>query len=77
MVEALLRHNPPLEDTSNDFHATPLGWATHGSENGWHRKTGDYPGVVEALLCAGAKPPEKASGAAAVNEVLNRHGVPD
>jgi ankyrin repeat protein len=77
MVEALLRHNPPLEDTANDFDGTPLGWATHGSENGWHRKTGDYPGVVEALLQAGAKPPEKASGTAAVKDVLRRHGVQD
>jgi ankyrin repeat protein len=77
MVEALLRFNPTLEDTANDFHATPLGWATHGSENGWHRKTGDYPRVVDALLQAGARPPAKASGTAAVREVLRRHGVQD
>ncbi len=77
MVQALLPFHPPLEDTANDFHATPLGWATHGSENGWHRKTGNFPGVVEALLWAGAELPSKASGSAAVREVLHRHGVQD
>jgi ankyrin repeat protein len=75
MVQELLRHAPPLEDRENDFHATPMGWATHGSENGWHRETGDYPAVVEALLEAGAKLPPAADGTAAVKEVLRRHGV--
>jgi ankyrin repeat protein len=56
MVQSILSFGPPLEDAENDFHATPLGWATHGSEHGWYRKTGDFPGVVEALLKAGAKP---------------------
>ena len=41
LVQALLRSNPPLEDAENDFDATPLGWATHGSEHGWHRRTGN------------------------------------
>ncbi len=74
LVQALLRSNPPLEAIENDFHATPLGWATHGSEHGWYRKTGDYPAVVEALLEAGARLPESVSGTKAVNEVLRRHG---
>ena len=43
LVRALLRSNPPLEDAENDFHATPMGWATHGSEHGWHRKSGTIP----------------------------------
>jgi ankyrin repeat protein len=75
MVEALLRHNPALEDSANDFNGTPLGWATHGSENGWYCKTGRYPAVVEALLRAGCKPPEKATGTAAVRKVLVRYGA--
>jgi hypothetical protein len=50
MVQALLRLGRPLEDAEDDFRVTPLGWATHGSEHGWHRKVGDYPAVVEALL---------------------------
>jgi hypothetical protein len=36
-----------------------MDWAIHGSVHGWHRDTGDYPGVVKALLDAGAKLPEK------------------
>jgi len=74
LVQALLRSNSPLEDAENDFHATPLGWATHGSEHGWHRETGNYPAVVEALLEAGAKLPDTASGTDSVKDVLRRHG---
>jgi ankyrin repeat protein len=77
LVRALLRSNPPLEDAENDFHATAMGWATHGSEQGWHRKSGNYPAVVEALLDAGAKLPETISGTEAVKEVLHRHGGKD
>jgi ankyrin repeat protein len=77
LVQALLRSNPPLEDAENDFDATPLGWATHGSEHGWHRETGNYPAVVEALLEAGAKLPETVSGTDPVKEVLRRHGGND
>lgn len=73
MVRALLRSNPPLEDDANDFRATPLGWAIHGSENGWHRQSGNYPAVVEALLKAGAKPPQSVSGTDAVQDVLRRY----
>jgi len=73
MVREILRHKPPLEDVENEFHATPLGWATHGSENGWYRKTGDYAGVVELLCAAGAKLPEKLSGTEKVQEVLRRY----
>jgi len=74
LVQALLPSNPPLEDANNDFHSTPLGWATHGSEHGWHCETGDYAAVVEALLEAGARLPESVSGTEAVKEVLRRHG---
>ena len=77
LVQALLRSNPPLEDAENDFDATPLGWATHGSEHGWHRRTGNYLAVVAALLEAGAKLLETASGTDPVKEVLRRHGSKD
>ncbi len=70
LVQALLRSNPPLEDAENDFDATLLGWATHGSEHGWHRRTGNYPAVVAALLEAGAMLLETASGTDPVKEVL-------
>jgi ankyrin repeat protein len=74
MARIVLRFNPELEATDADFHATPMGWATHGSENGWHCQTGDYAGTVVALLAAGAKPPARPQGSPAVRAVLERHG---
>ena len=70
IVEELLRHGAALEDAENDFHATPLGWATHGSEHGWHRKTGDYAHTADILCHAGAKLPDRLSGTDAVKAVL-------
>jgi Ankyrin repeats (3 copies)/Ankyrin repeat len=75
MTKLLLAHNPPLEIRDADFHSTPLGWAIHGSENGWNCDTGDYAGTVERLIVAGAKIPEKIEGTAAVRDVLRRHGL--
>jgi ankyrin repeat protein len=73
MTREILRHNPPLEQRDRDFKGTPLGWAIHGSEHGWHAKTGDFPAVVELLLKAGAMPPENPSnGTEAVRAVLRR-----
>ena len=74
MVEAILRYNPPLELTDTDFHATPLGWAIHGSEHGWHCRTGNYAAAVESLIRAGATLPEKIEGTEPVKEVLRRFG---
>jgi ankyrin repeat protein len=75
MVEAILPFGPPLEVTDADFDGTPLGWAIHGSKEGWYRQTGDYAGTVEALLAAGAHLPERLGGNEAVREVLRRHGI--
>lgn len=72
MAREILRYNPPLEQTDADFKSTPLGWAIHGSQNGWHCETGNYPATVEALLNAGAKLPEKVGGTDSVKEVLRR-----
>jgi len=59
MVREILRYQPPLEAGADEgFDGPPLGWAMHGSENGWHKATGDYGATVEALLRAGAKAPE-------------------
>lgn len=81
MVRELLCHKPPIEDAENDFHATPLGWATHGSKNGWYCKTGDYAAVVKMLCEAGAKIPDEISGTEGVQKVLRtfqaRRGAPD
>jgi ankyrin repeat protein len=76
MTREILRHNPPLELTDADFQAAPLGWAIHGSVNGWYARTGDYADTVELLLKAGAKLPGKTTGGtAAVNEILRRFGA--
>jgi ankyrin repeat protein len=75
MAREILRYNPPLEQIDRDFKSTPLGWAIHGSENGWYCETGDYGATVETLLNAGAKLPEKEGGTKAVKEVL-RHFRP-
>ena len=72
MAREILRHNPPLEQMDGDFKSTPLGWAIHGSENGWHCETGDHGATAEALLTAGAKLPEKDKGTEPVKEVLRR-----
>ncbi len=76
LVREILRHHPPLELKSHDYQMAPLGWALHGSENGWHRKTGDYAATLEALLEAGARPPEITDGLQAsprARAVLLRH----
>jgi ankyrin repeat protein/predicted CoA-binding protein len=70
MARVILSHHPPLECRDASFDGTPLGWAIHGSEHGWHCKTGNYPATVEALLQAGARRPEKVQGTDAVKAVL-------
>src|SRR5258708_3395387 len=57
MVREILRYRPKLE-LSCQHEITALGSALHGSENSWHRQTGDYGATVEALLDAGAKAPK-------------------
>lgn len=75
MVEAILPYRPPLDLPDADHHAPPIGWATFGSEHGWHRDTGNYAGVVSALIRAGARLPKQLAGTVAVKAVLRQHGV--
>ena len=75
LVRLLLSHYPPLEHADNEFKGTPLNWAIYGSENGWERETGDYAGVVEALLDAGASLLKKVEGTEAVSAVLRQRGM--
>jgi ankyrin repeat protein len=78
MVRELLHHpgRPSLELPDADFKSTPLGWAIHGSQHGWHCRTGDYAGTAQALIEAGASLRDrKLDGSEAVREVLRRHGV--
>jgi hypothetical protein len=68
MVREVLRHHPQLElDCQHGI--TALGCALHGSENGWHRDTGDYVATVQALLNAGAKAPKVTADLEASEEV--------
>lgn len=75
LVRLILKQGPPLEDTDNEFGSTPLGWALHGSEHAWDRAQGDHAAAVEALLAAGAKPPETLAGTEAVKAVLRRRAT--
>ena len=75
MVREILRYHPKLE-LSGEHEVTALGSALHGSENSWHRDTGDYGATVEALLDAGAKAPkltDDLEASQAAREVLRRH----
>jgi ankyrin repeat protein len=72
MVKVILQHSPPLETPDKDFNGKPLGWAIYGSEHGWHSGTGDYAATVEALLQAGATPPEELQGTEAVKDAIRR-----
>lgn len=71
MAKLLIDHQAPLEILDVDNQATPLGWATHGSEHGWHRATGNYRATAEALLNAGAKTPPNPTGSAEIRKVLS------
>jgi hypothetical protein len=55
MVAEILRYHPTLELKDRDYDGTPLGWAAHASVHGWHPDRGDYAGVVEDLIAAGAR----------------------
>lgn len=71
MVQALLRSNAPINIFETEHGGSPLGWALHGSLNSWHRDKGDYPGVVRALLAAGAPIPKSEHPLEATEEVLH------
>jgi ankyrin repeat protein len=57
MTREILRHQPDLDMKDLSYGGSPIGWAAYGSTHGWRCKTGDYAGVVRALLDAGATPP--------------------
>jgi ankyrin repeat protein len=75
MVRALIDRHAPIDVKEDAYDGTPLQWAVHGSVHGWHCKTGNYPATVEALLAAGAEPPEitaQFSGTDEVRAILER-----
>ncbi len=76
MAREIVKYSPPLEMKDLTHHGTPLGWALHGSERGWHTKDGDHAGVVEALLQAGATAPpltDELQASEPVRRILQRH----
>jgi len=76
MTRFILRFHPPLQALDSQFSGPPMGWAIHGSQNGWKPENADYPATVTALLQAGAKPPSKIFGSPEVQAVLRQFGVP-
>jgi ankyrin repeat protein len=56
LARLLLKAGAPIDVVERTFQARPLGWATYGSIHGWYAKSGDYAGVVNLLLDAGAVP---------------------
>jgi ankyrin repeat protein len=84
IVREILQFGPDIEARDGHFGATPLGWAIHGSLNSWHCRTGDYGATVDALLDAGARPPDdlaaigsNAAASDAVRDVFRRRRLLD
>ena len=75
IAKLLLGRGASLEVRDGQYDATPLGWAMHGSRFGWDRDESDYPGVVTALLDAGAKVPADHGASEPVLEVLRSRGL--
>lgn len=70
LAKVILKHKPPLEAREKEFGQTPLQWTIYGSLNGWHVERGDYAGVLELLLDAGAKAPPLTAEVKASEAVL-------
>jgi ankyrin repeat protein len=75
MVREILKYGPTLDLDDGQFGAPPLGWAAHGSRNGWNRDNGDYVATVNELLSAGATPisTDGLDASDDVLDVLSRH----
>ena len=70
MARALLAHKAAVNVFESEYGGSPLAWALHGSLHGWRRDQGDYPGVADALLAAGAAIPTPERPLAATEDVL-------
>jgi ankyrin repeat protein len=70
MVRALVAHGAPINVFEAEHGGSPLAWALHGSLHSWLRDKGDYPGVTQALLTAGAQIPQPDRPLEASDEVL-------
>jgi len=74
IVELILRMKPNLK-LRNVYGGTALGTCIYGSLHGW-RQDGNHARTVELLLQAGIERPKKREGSPAVQEVLEKFGVP-
>lgn len=54
VVKLLIARGLPVDPVENEYGGTPLGWAIHGAHHSG--SNGDYVGIAQALLEAGAKP---------------------
>jgi hypothetical protein len=70
MVQDFIAHSAPIQVFETEHGGSPLGWALHGSLHSWECKKGDYAGVTEALLAAGAEIPKSERPLEATEEVL-------
>jgi len=57
MAREILRFHPQLESKSKEYPGTALSWAVFASGNAWRSETGDFVGMIRALLEAGASIP--------------------
>lgn len=75
-VVRLLVERVPLDLLDAHHGSPPLGWATHGATHCRNGK-GDYVGVVEALIAAGADPtaPANRYGASMLDQAGDREDV--
>jgi ankyrin repeat protein len=75
IARELIEHGAAVNVKGDAYDGTPLNWAIYGSTNSWKCKTGDYVGVVNALLDAGAVMPARTESASdAVREALRQGG---
>jgi len=76
IARELLRYGAPVNVKGDNYNGTPLHWGIYGSTNSWKCKSGDYVGVVTALIEAGAEVPSKTDSASdAVREALRRRAT--
>lgn len=71
LVNALLPHNPPLDDRNDMHEANPLQWAAYASEFATGNFPGaNYPDVVERMIAAGSPAPTHLLGSDEVRAIL-------
>lgn len=74
IARELLRYGAAVDVREGTYSGTPLSWTLYGSVHGWRCDRGDFVGVVDALLKAGAGLPTNVEIASdAVREALRLH----